>query len=231
MMQYTVFITGANRGLGLEFVRQYASENWRVLASCRNLVHAKELHQLAQHFDNITLLQLDITNPIQLGHIADKYSDTNIDLLINNASARPKHDDLGHISIDNMKEAFLINAIAPLKVAEKFLDNVSRSHLKTVISISNKMGSIKENAPGESYSYTASKAALNMVMRNMAMDLKEKNIKVFMVHPGNTKAQYGGQNVKIDPEQSVINIRNLLHRLTESETGSFYDAHGNNIDW
>lgn len=231
MLQYTVFITGANRGLGLEFVRQYASDNWRVLASCRNLVHAKELQHLAQHFENITLLQLDVNNQIQLHQISEKFSDINIDLLINNAGINPEDDELGSISIDTMKQAFLTNAIAPLKVSEMFLDNVSKSHLKTIVSISSRLGSIKENSEGENYSYRVSKAALNMIMKNLAVELKPKNIKVFTLHPGNLKSENQGHSVKIDPEQSVANIRNLLHRLTDRETGNFYDAHGTQVDW
>lgn len=230
MLQYTVFITGANRGLGLEFTRQYAASNWRVLASCRDLVHARELQQLAQHFGNITLLQLDVTNPIQLNQLAEKYADTNIDVLINNAGIHPEDEDLGNISIDTMKNTFLTNTVAPLKITETFLANVSRSYLKTIVSISSKMGSIKENSKGDSYSYRASKAALNMVMKNMALDLKEKNIKVFTFHPG-TKSEVPGRTVQIDPESSVANIRGLLQRLTERDTGNFYDAQGNRVEW
>lgn len=229
MLQYTVFITGANRGLGLEFVRQYASDNWQVLASCRNLVHAKELQHLAQHFEKVTLLQLDVTNPIQLHQLADKYSNTNIDLLINNAGVHPE-DDLGNISVDIMKHAFLTNAVAPLKISETFIENIARSHLKTIISISNKMGIIQENTSGESYSYRVSKAALNMIMKNLALDLKERNIKVFTLHPGVVRSDSASTNA-INPEQCVTNIRSLLSRLTDKETGCFYDHLGNCLDW
>lgn len=231
MLQYTVFITGANRGLGLEFVRQYASDNWRVLASCRNLVHAKELQHLAQYFENITLLQLDVNNQIQLNQLSEKLSNTNIDLLINNAGVYHEDDELGSISIDVMKQSFLTNTIAPLKIAETFLDNLSRSHLKTIISISSKMGSINENNQGENYSYRTSKAALNMAMKNLAIDLKPKNIKVFTLHPGFIKNETPGKNYSVEPEQSVTNIRTLLQRLTERDTGNFYDANGSLLNW
>lgn len=230
MLQYTVFITGANRGLGLEFVRQYAADNWRVLASCRNLVQAKELQHLAQHFANITLLQLDVTNPIQLNQLAEKYAGTEIDLLINNAGIFPE-DDLGTISIDTMKQTFLTNTIAPLKVSATFVENITKSHLKTIVSISSKMGSIKENGAGESYSFRASKAALNMIMKTLSLDLKRKNIKVFTVHPGSVKTDTGGPNAVITPEQSVSNIRSLILRLTERDTGRFFDHMGNSLDW
>lgn len=230
MWQYTVLITGANRGLGLEFVRQYASDNWRVLASCRNLVHAKELQHLAQHFENITLIQLDVTNNLQLSQLAEKFSDTTIDLLINNAGVHPE-DDLGNISVEGMKQAFLTNAVGPLKVTETFLENISKSHLKTVVSISSKMASIKENATGDSYSYRASKAALNMVMKNLAIDLKNKNIKVFTLHPGATKSDFNMPMATINPQQSAGHIRQLLNRLTDKETGLFFDYQGNKLDW
>lgn len=230
MLQYTVLVTGANRGLGFEFARQYASDNWRVLASCRNLVHAKDLQQLAQHFGNITLLQLDVTNPIQLSQISEKYADTCIDLLIHNAGIYPD-EDLDNISVDTLKQTFLTNSIAPLKISGTFLENIAKSHLKTIVALSSKMGSIKESAAGESYGFRASKAALNMIMRTLSLDLKHKNIKVFTVHPGSVKTDTGGPNAAITPEQSVANIRSLILRLTERDSGNFYDHLGNSLEW
>jgi NAD(P)-dependent dehydrogenase (short-subunit alcohol dehydrogenase family) len=221
MLHYTVFITGANRGLGLEFVRQYASDNWRVLASCRNLVQAKELQHLAQYFPNITLLQLDVTNPIQLHQIADKYADTGIDLLINNAGVYFT-ENLGEISVESMKQAFLVNAVAPLKIAETFLPHLSSSYLKTIVSISSELGSINNNHTGGTYSFRASKAALNMTMKSLAINLKDRNIKVFTLHPGSVKTATGGPNAV---------LRLLLLRLTERESGNFYDYQGHRLNW
>lgn len=231
MLRYTVFVTGASRGLGLEFVRQYASENWQVFASCRNLGHAKELHHLAHYFGNITLLQLDVTNSIQLDQLSERYSDMPIDLLINNAGMYGDEEELGNIPIESMKNTFLTNAIAPLKITEAFLKNVAKSHLKTIVSLSSKMGSIKDNHSGGSYSYRASKAALNMVMKSLSVDLKDKNIKVFTLHPGWVKTEMGGSGAMITTEQSVGNMRSLLLRLTERDTGSFYDHLGNQLEW
>ncbi len=225
MLQYTVFITGANRGLGLEFARQYAADNWRVLASCRNLVHAKDLQHLAQHFENITLLQLDVTNQIQLHQLSEKYSDTSIDLLINNAGVYPD-EDFGNISIDTMKQTFLTNAIAPLKISETFLANVVRSHLRTIVSITSKIGMFNDKNIGESYSFSASKAALNMIMKNLSYDLRDKNVKVFSIHPGSVKTATGGANAVITAEQSVANIRALLLRLTDRDSGKLFDHTG-----
>ncbi len=230
MLQYTVFITGANRGIGLEFVRQYAQDNWRVFASCRNLIQAKELQHVAYHFENVTLLRLDVTNQIQLNQIADKYSDTPIDLLINNAGVY-SDESLGDITIDAMSQAFITNAVAPLKIAETFLENISRSRLKTIISISSRLGSINDNTSGEAYSYRVSKAALNMITKTLAVDLKNKNIKVFALHPGSVKTDTGGRNATILPEQSVSGMRSLLLRLTERESGKFYDYQGNHLVW
>jgi NAD(P)-dependent dehydrogenase (short-subunit alcohol dehydrogenase family) len=231
MIQYTVFITGANRGLGLEFVRQYAADNWRVFASCRDLVHARELQQLAQYSDSITLLQLDITNFLQLRQIAEKYTDLSIDLLINNAAIYGDNDPAGEISLDPMKQAFLTNTLAPLKICEAFQENIAKSHLKTIVAISSKMGSISNNNSGGSYPYRTSKTALNMIMKNLSIDLKNKNIKVFILYPGWVKTEMGGQNATITPEHSVANMRLLLARLTERESGNFYDYLGNTIEW
>lgn len=230
MLQYSVFITGANRGLGLEFTRQYASDNWRVYASCRNLVHAKELQHLAYYFNNITLLQLDVTNNFQLQQLADKFTDTSIDLLINNAGFQYE-DNLDNFSIDIMRQAFFTNSIAPLMISDTFLENISKSHLKTIVSISSHMASIKENSSGDSYSFRASKAALNMLMKNLSIDLRNKKIKVFTIHPGLVKTKTGGSNAQISSEQSVSSIRNMLLRLTERDTGNFFDYAGNVLEW
>lgn len=231
MTQYTVFVTGANRGLGLEFVRQYASDNWKVLASCRNLIQAKELQQLAHYFGNIELLQLDVTNIFQLEHVTEKYAGTHIDLLINNAGIYADEDPLGYIQTESMKHAFYINSIAPLKVTEALLPNVMQSHLKTIVAISSKLGSIADNQHGGSYSYRASKAALNMVMKTLAIDLNNKNIKVFTIDPGSVRTGIGGSNASITTDQSVSNIRSLISKLTEKESGSFYDYLGNKLNW
>jgi short-subunit dehydrogenase len=230
MLQYTAFITGANRGLGLEFTRQYAANNWNVLASCRSLVQAKELQQLAQHFPNVTLLQLDVTNSIQLNHLADKYADTSIDLLINNAGLFIE-DDLHNFSVEGMKQSFLTNAVAPLKISTTFIENINRSHLKTIVAISSRMASINDTIYGEAYSFRASKTALNMIMKNLSADLRKKHIKIFTIHPGSVKTDTGGSNAIISAEQSVAHIRSLLLRLTERESGKFYDYLGNELDW
>lgn len=231
MTQYTVFVTGANRGLGLEFVRQYASDNWRVLASCRNLIQAKELQQLAHYFGNIDLLQLDVTNSFQLQHISEKYAGCHIDLLINNAGIYDDEDPLGYVQPEQMKHAFYTNSIAPLKVTEALLPSVTQSHLKTIVAISSKLGSIGENHSGGAYGYRASKAALNMVMKNLAVDLNNKNIKVFTIDPGSVKTGIGGTNASITVDQSVTNMRTLISKLTEKESGSFYDYLGNKLNW
>lgn len=230
MLQYTAFITGANRGLGLEFTRQYAAEGWRVLATCRDLVHAKELQHLAQYADNIDLLQLDVTNPIQLQQLSEKFANQPIDLLVNNAGTCQK-DDLASVNNETMKQTFSTNALAPLNLSKILCHSIALSHLKTIVAISSKMGSTNDNHSGEYYSYRTSKSALNMLMKNLAIDLKPQNIKVFIFHPGWVKTDMGGPNASISAEDSVAHMRQVLSRLKDHDSGSFHDYQGNIVPW
>lgn len=224
MLQYTLFITGANRGLGLELVRQYAAENWRVYASCRDLVRAKALQSLAQHFSNITLLQLDTTNAIQLNQIANKYANINIDILINNAKTHPT-DSLHTVSVADMNHAFLTNAVAPLKVSQTLLENIARSHLKTIVTVGNDiLRTSSSKRSDKAYSYPTSMAALNTIMKNLASDgyVQKRGIKVFAINPTE-----GNHYKNVSIEQNATNIRYLLFKLTHNDSGKIYNIQKN----
>jgi NAD(P)-dependent dehydrogenase (short-subunit alcohol dehydrogenase family) len=230
----TLLITGASRGIGLEFCNQYATEGWRVLACCRNPGKADALSKLAARYpDLIKLYALDVTNQAQIEQLAQTLADESIDLLINNAGVFPAADKRGFGQTDYAEwmAAFNINAMAPLKMVEAFVNQIARSKLKRIVTITSQMGSIDDNTSGGSYLYRSSKAAANMVVKSLAIDLKEKGITSVAFNPGWVKTDMGGPNAMIPVEQSVTDMRKLIAGLTPADTGKFIGNDGGVILW
>jgi len=230
----TVLITGSNRGIGLEFARQYAADGWRVLACCRHPEKADALNSLAALYPGLmTVHALDVADPVQIDRLAQELAENTIDLLVNNAGIYPDSDKkgFGHIDYAEWVQAFRINTMAPLKLAEAFSAQISRSRLKTIVTITSMMGSIEDNRGGGSYIYRSSKAAVNMVMKTLAIDLKPLGIMSAVFHPGWVKTDMGGPNAMITTEQSVSGIRRLIGKLSIAESGKFFAYNGQMIPW
>lgn len=230
----TLLITGANRGIGLEFCKQYAADGWRVLACCREPGKAEALNRLAaRHPGLIQLHALEITDHAQIEQLAKSLSTEAIDLLINNAGIYPAADrrGFGHTDYDAWMEAFNINTMAPLKMAEAFIDQIARSRLKLIVTLTSQMGSIDDNRSGGSYLYRSSKAAANMVVKSLAVDLKDKGITSVAFNPGWVKTDMGGPNAMITVEQSVADMRKVISVLTQADTGKFIGNDGGVIPW
>lgn len=231
---HTLLITGANRGIGLEFCKQYAEAGWRVLACCREPGKADALNKLAaRHPDLIKLHALDITNHAQIEQLARMLAAESIDLLINNAGVYPKSDKRGFGQTDYAEwmEAFNINTMAPLKMVEAFVQQIARSELKLIVTITSQMGSIDDNGSGGSYLYRSSKAAANMVVKSLAVDLKDKGITSVAFNPGWVKTDMGGPNAMIAVEQSVADMRKVIAGLIPADTGKFIGNDGVVIPW
>lgn len=230
----TTLITGANRGIGLEFCRQYAEDGWRVLACSRLPEKSDALNRLAaQYPELIKVHALDVADHVEIERLAQVLADESIDLLINNAGIYPDSDKsgFGHTDYAEWVQAFRINTMAPLKMAEEFATQIARSRQKTIITITSKMGSIADNGSGGSYLYRSSKAAVNMVVKSLAIDLKPFGITVVVFHPGWVKTDMGGPNALISAEQSVSGMRQAIGRLTMAESGRFFGYDGQEIPW
>jgi NAD(P)-dependent dehydrogenase (short-subunit alcohol dehydrogenase family) len=227
---YQVLITGSNRGIGLEFVRQYAQAGWRVLACCRDPEHATELKQLAATQAQISVLPLDVADFAQIEALAVQLKDQKIDLLINNAGVYPDAG-LSAINSEDWMHAFKVNSMAPLKMAQAFTPHIAASQLKKIATLSSKMGSIDDNSGGGSYIYRSSKAAANMVMKSLAIDLKPKGIAVVTLHPGWVLTAMGGTNALLDTKTSVNGLRKVIDDLSLSSTGQFVAYDGKAINW
>jgi NAD(P)-dependent dehydrogenase (short-subunit alcohol dehydrogenase family) len=228
----TILITGTNRGIGLELVRQYAADNWRVLACCRSPENAAALQQLARAHNNISVHALDVSQTRQINALARELKDTPIDILFNNAGIYGPYDaSFGNTDEQIWLECFRINSIAPLKMAEAFVNHLASSQLKIIASMSSKMGSMADNGSGGSYLYRSSKAALNAVMTSAAIDLKPQKIKVAIMHPGWVRTDMGGPHGEIDTPECVQQLRKTLANLTLEKTGSFFEIDGSIIPW
>lgn len=226
---YTVLLTGANRGIGLEFVKQYAADGWSVIACCREPDSARDLKSLAQAYD-IEVIALDVGDFAQIDKVAQQLRDRKIDVLINNAGIYPE-SSLGDVDYAAWAEAFKVNCMAPLKMAEAFSAQVANSQLQKIATLSSKMGSVDDNTSGSSYIYRTSKAAVNMAMKSLAIDLKPLGISVVTLHPGWVQTDMGGANGLINTQTSVTGLREVIERLSSHNTGRFIAYDGKEIAW
>ena len=230
MSTYSVLITGANRGLGLEFTKQYAADGWNVLACCRHPQSALALQALTQAHSNIKIHTLDVADFAQIDTLAIQLIDETIDVLINNAGVYPT-SSFGDTNYDEWANGFKINSMAPLKMAEAFVQHITRGQLKKIATLTSKMGSIDDNTSGESYSYRSSKTAVNMVMKSLSIDLKPYGISVITLHPGWVQTDMGGPNGLINAQTSVTGLRIQIENLDLNNTGKFIAYDGKQIGW
>jgi NAD(P)-dependent dehydrogenase (short-subunit alcohol dehydrogenase family) len=229
----SILISGANRGIGLELVRQYAVAGWRVYAACRKPEAARELNDLAQRSAGaVSVHPLDVTNQAQRAALAAALGDSPVDILFNNAAVYgPQQQEFGENDEQAWLDALRINSIAPLKLIETLVDNVARSHRKLIVGMTSKMGSMADNHSGGSYIYRSTKAALNAVLTSAAIDLQPRGITVLMMHPGWVKTDMGGPGALITTQQCVASMRVLLSRVTLADTGRFYQYDGAIVPW
>tara|TARA_B100001094_G_scaffold295291_1_gene316532 strand:- start:12018 stop:12713 length:696 start_codon:yes stop_codon:yes gene_type:complete len=231
-MSQTILITGANRGLGLEFTRQYLEYQNQVIACCRDLNKALALHDLKEKYPHtLTLIQLDVTDTDAVHKLAQDLEHTELDLLINNAGVYgPKHKPLGALCAEDFEEVLKVNTIAPLILSQAFIPHLAQTQGKVAF-ITSRMGSITDNQSGGSYLYRASKAALNALGKSLALDLEADDIKVLIIHPGWVKTDMGGEHAWITPEQSISQMRKLIHSITLDQSGQFWHCDGSKLPW
>lgn len=228
-----VLITGASRGIGLEFVRYGIERGWRLFACCRHPQQADSLINtatLAKGQVSVHVADMDELATVQA--LAYELRNEPIDLLINNAGTYgPQDMRFGRVDTDAWLQAFSVNTIAPLKVVESFIENLHMGQSPTVACLSSKMGSMADNGSGGSYVYRSSKAALNAVIKSMAVDLGEQGIKVVALHPGWVRTEMGGPDAEITPRQSVTAMVSILEGLSAADSGRFIDIDGSDIPW
>ena len=249
----TVLVTGSNRGIGFEFVTQYAAAGWDVIATSRSPADDTELQALASANPNVTVEELDVTDVAEITALATKLEGAAIDVLINNAGMFGARDGQtwGQLDRDLFDQVMGVNVYGPLKVTEAFAPHVAASDEKKVVVISSAAGSIAavQSPPGAPY-YAISKAAVNMAMRGTAMRLKEDGISVGIFHPGgvdtrmlreafglsqeeaeaNEDYDYRGFS-PLTPEESVAQMREVIAGLNAENTGEFLRYDGGSVRW
>ena len=225
----SVLITGANRGLGLEFTRQYAADGWRVFAACRDPAGARDLAAVE---GDVSAETLDVDDGPQVAALANKLSGQPIDVLINNAGIYgPKDVTRDTVVYDAWGQVFRTNAMSPLAVSAAFAANVAQGGQKKIITLSSIMGSIAENDSSGDFIYRSSKAAVNAVMKSLAGDLKSEGITVAVLHPGWVRTDMGGPGAAIEAPESVTGMRAVIAGLKESDNGRFLNYDGTEIPW
>jgi NAD(P)-dependent dehydrogenase (short-subunit alcohol dehydrogenase family) len=229
----TVLITGANRGLGLEFAAQFAAEGWDTIACCRNPETAAELNQLGKKFPNLSIEALDVMSFDQIDALSALLKHRSIDVLINNAGVYG--DKAGHgfgdLDYQMWHQTLLINTLAPVKMAEAFVSQLELGAKKLLVSITSQMGSIADNTSGGSILYRSSKAALNAAMKSLSLDLEAKDIGVLVLHPGWVRTDMGGPQGLIDAKQSVSGMRKIIENFSAEQSGQFIKYDGSLLPW
>lgn len=231
----TVLITGSNRGIGLELARQYAAKGWRVIATCRKPDEAAELKTLAAANAKVTVEALDVSDFAAVDALAAKYAGTPIDVLMNNAGitggAIPQF--FGRMQWPVFEEVLRTNTVAPLKMAEAFVKHVESSSQKKIVSVSSSEGSITAVSSPRMYFYRSSKAALNMEMRNLSLQLKKRGIAVGLVNPGPVATDMmKGVPMKLrEIPDAAADIIRITDGLNLDNTGSFWNYDGVALGW
>jgi NAD(P)-dependent dehydrogenase (short-subunit alcohol dehydrogenase family) len=232
-MMPSVLITGANRGLGLEFARQYLADGWQVYAACRDPDSASELRRLADEAPaGAAILAMDVTDPASIAAAAAELDGQAIDLLLNTAGViGPRGQTIGDIDYDAWKEVLDVNTLGPMRVSEAFVEHVARSDRKLIVTLTSGMGSIADNTSGGSILYRSSKAAVNMVMRSLAIDLAPRGITCVVVNPGWVQTDMGGPNATLEPPESIGRMRDLIDTLRPELSGKFFNHTGREYPW
>ncbi len=221
-------ITGANRGIGLEFCRQLSKRGDDVIAACRTT--SPELNELAKNAGaGVQIVEgVDIASSTGAAKILQVIGEGEIDLLINNAGIMSSVT-LDNLDADSIREQFEINALAPLCVTRDLRESLADG--AKVAIVTSRMGSIDDNDSGGSYGYRMSKAAANMAGRSLSVDLKGEGVAVALLHPGYVRTDMTGGNGLIDPPESVKGLIAIMDRLDLEHTGLFWHTNGEVLPW
>jgi len=227
-----VLITGANRGLGLEFVKQYAEEGATVYACCRDPGSARALRTISDEAGGkVSLHGLEVTDAKAVAALAAGFGEEPIDILINNAGIYgPGQQSAEEMDFEGWAKTFAVNSMAPLRIAQAFHRNLKKGRGKKLVTITSGLGSTTRN-DGGFIAYRSSKAAVNNAMRGLSLAWKNDGIVVALIHPGWVKTDMGGKNADLEPHESIAGIKRVIAKLTAADSGKFLDYAGGELPW
>lgn len=232
-MTNTVCITGANRGLGLGFTKDFLRRGWTVAAACRTPDEAEDLHALQSGYgEQLVIVECDVTSGDSVRSMARAVREQmpTLDILVNNAGVLPENDDsIAEVREDVLLSTFDTNVAGPVRVTQALLPLVRRGAGKKIIHLSTEMGSIGANRRGEEYSYRISKAALNMLMKNLALELHGDGIVSMALHPGWAQTDMGGARAPVSVDDSIQGMMRLILAATMEKSGRVFDYTGREL--
>jgi NAD(P)-dependent dehydrogenase (short-subunit alcohol dehydrogenase family) len=222
----TVLITGANRGIGLEYARQFAAKGYQVIATARDLSDTKELSAVTQRVE-----QLDVTDAASVAALAKRLHGVPIDILVNNAGVFDRKDvTVDKVDFAMMEQTLSVNTLGPLRVTQALLPNLRAGTRRNIVNMSSQLGSI-EGSNGQWYAYRASKAALNQINKTLSAELASEGFIAVVLHPGWVRTDMGGAGATYSTQESVAGLITVIEKLGPTDNGRFYDFKGNLIPW
>ena len=232
MTNPTILITGANRGIGLELATQFAADDWQVIACCRKPAAAQALQALEARHAGVETHALEVTDYAQMNALSAALAKRPIDVLLSNAGIYgPRGVPFGEVDAAEWRQVLEVNTIAPLMLAQAFVEQVAASERKLIAVISSKMGSIDDNGSGGSYLYRSSKTAVNQVFKCLSIDLAERGIAAISLHPGWVKTDMGGPNAETGSDASAAGLKAILQSAGPQHNGRFLNYDGSPIPW
>jgi len=225
-----VLITGANRGIGLEMVKLYATRGDTVFACCRDPGNAEALKAVP---GSVEVLEVQVSDGDSVAGLARALESRPVDILINNAGTigPPREQQSVHaMDFDGWKEAFEVNAMAPVRVMQALMPNLKAAGDPRLVTITSQMGALSLDMT-VAYAYCSSKAALNKFMKMAAIELGREGINVCVIHPGWVQTDMGGPNAELTPRESAEGIVRTIDGLNADTNGSFWKWNGELHDW
>lgn len=230
MSRYVV--TGTNRGIGLELVRQLLAQGHDVVATARDPRAVPALQELQRANGKLSLLPLDLSDEGSIATFASVAGEQPVDVLINNAGIYgPRDASLGKLRTDDWAEVMLVDLIAPMMLTQALLPALRQGKGKRIAFLSSMMASIADNSGGGAYLYRSAKAGLNQAVKSLAVDLAKEQFIVLPLHPGWVKTDMGGPNAMIDTHSSVTGLLQRIQTAGPGDSGKFFNYDGKTIAW